>query len=202
MAPTAVAHDSEDNVYVGDGEVGRIRRIDRSSGIIDSVAGCGLPGYSGDGGPARRARIGSPSAIRFDTAGNLYFTDSTCHVIRRVDREGRISTVAGRGEAGFSPDGTPALQARLHAPGGLAIGRDGTLYFSDRHNHRVRRITPNGLLQTVAGSGEGGDSGDGGPATASRLNEPLGLCLGGDDLLFISDHYNNRIRAVRLSAGD
>ncbi|MDE2758528.1 MAG: hypothetical protein OXI92_18490, partial [Acidobacteriota bacterium] len=198
----AVAHYSEDNIYVGDGEVGRIRRIDRSSGIIDSVAGCGLPGYSGDGGPARRARIGSPSAIRFDASGNLYFTDSTCHVIRRVDRQGRIATVAGSGEAGYSPDGTPALKARLRAPGGLAVGRDGTLYFSDRQNHRVRRITRNGLLETVAGCGEGGDSGDGGPATASRLNEPLGLCLCGDDLLFISDHYNNRIRAVRLPAGD
>lgn len=201
VAPTAVAHDSEDHIYVGDGEVGRIRRIDRSSGIIETVAGCGLPGYSGDGGPACLARIGSPSAIRFDASGNLYFTDSTCHVIRRVDREGRIATVAGSGEVGFSPDGTPALKARLHAPGGLAIGRDGTLYFSDRQNHRVRRITPNGLLETVAGCGEGGDSGDGGPATASRLNEPLGICLCGDDLLFISDHYNNRIRAVRLPGG-
>ena len=201
VAPTAVAHDSEDNIHVGDGGVGRIRRIDRSTGIIDSLAGCGLPGYSGDGGPARRARIGSPSAIRFDTAGNLYFTDSTCHVIRRVDREGRISTVAGSGEAGYSPDGTPALKARLHAPWGLAIAQNGTLYFSDRHNHRVRRITRNGLLETVAGCGEGGDSGDGGPAPAARLNEPCGLCLWGDDLLFISDHFNNRIRAVRLPAG-
>ncbi len=196
----AVAHDSQDNIYIGDAGVGRIRRIDRSSGIIDTVAGCGLPGYSGDGGPARQARIGAPTAIRFDVSGNLYFTDATYHVVRRVDCGGRITTVAGSGEEGFSPDGTPALMARIHTPYGLAIARDGTIYFSDRHNQRVRRIDGDGLLETVAGSGDGGDSGEGGSALASRLNEPHGLCLYGEDFLFISDHFNNRIKAVRLPA--
>ncbi len=196
----AVAHDSQDNIYIGDAGVGRIRRIDQSTGIIDTVAGCGLLGYSGDGGPARQARIGAPSAIRFDVRGNLYFTDATYHVVRRVDPEGQITTVAGSGKEGFSPDGVLALKARIHTPYGLAIAPDGAIYFSDLRNHRVRRINGSGRLETVAGSGVAGDSGDGGSALASRLNEPHGLCLYGEDVLFISDHYNNRIRAVRLPA--
>jgi sugar lactone lactonase YvrE len=193
----AVAVDAADNIYIGDG-VGRIRKIDAATGIITTVAGVGISGYRGDGGPATQARIGAPTAIRFDGQGNLYFTDRAYHVIRKVDGEGIITTVAGCGEPGFSPDGTAATAARPHLPYGLAIGRDGTIYFADSRNNSVRRISQAGTLETVAGSTIAGDHGDGVPARQALLNEPHGLCLYGDDLLLISDHFNNRIRVVRL----
>ena len=121
-------------------------------GRISTVAGTGVQGYTGDGGPATAARIGSPSALRFDAKGNLYFSDLTQHVVRRVDTKGIITTVVGCGEAGFSPDGTPVLEARLHKPLGLAVTGDGRVYFSDSRNNRVRRVASDGTLQTVAGS--------------------------------------------------
>lgn len=194
----AVAVGPNDDIYLGDSAVGRIRKIDARTGIITTVAGTGLPGYSGDGGPATSARLGAPTAIRFDGAGNLYFTDRNCHVVRKVDLAGMITTVVGCGEAGFSPDGTPARQARLDQPYGLAVARDGTIYVADSRNNCVRKVTAEGVLATVAGCPTAGDGHDGEPATAAVLNEPHGLCLYGEDLLLISDHYNNRIRAMRI----
>ena len=193
----AVAHGPGDDIYLGDA-IGRMRRIDAQSGIISTVVGVGLPGYSGDGGPATAARIGAPTAIRFDAAGNLYFADKAAHVIRRVDRDGIISTIAGCGKVGYSPDGTPAAQAHLDTPYGLAIAPDGSVYFSDARNNRVRRIAADGTLATVAGGDAAGDAGDGGLATAARLNEPHGLCFYGTEILLISDHFNNKIKAVHL----
>jgi sugar lactone lactonase YvrE len=193
----AVAVDAADNIYIGDG-VGRIRKIDAATGIITTVAGVGISGYRGDGGPATQARIGAPTAIRFDRSGNLYFTDRAYHIIRKVDGQGIITTVAGCGEAGFSPDGTAATLARLNQPWGVAIDQTGMVYFADSRNNCVRRITAASVLETVAGSTTAGDSGDGVPATQALLNEPHGLCLYGENLLLISDHYNNRVRVVRL----
>jgi sugar lactone lactonase YvrE len=194
----AVAHGPHDDVYVGDA-VGRIRKIDDATGIITTIAGVGIQGYSGDGGPAVEARIGAPTAIRFDAEGNLYFSDSAYHLVRRVSTEGVISTVVGGGGVGFSPDGTPAREAKLHAPWGLAVTRNGVVYVSDSGNNRVRYVASDGTLQTVAGSDRPGDAGDGGPATAASLNQPHGLCLYGDDILLICDYYSNRIKAVKLA---
>ena len=193
----SVAHSPNDDIYIGD-EIGRIRRIDAASGIITTVVGTGMAGYSGDGGPAASARIGAPTAIRFDGEGNLYFSDSVHHVVRRVDTAGIITTLAGTGEPGFSPDGTPADQARLHTPSGMTVSRDGVVYISDTRNNRIRVIDADGTLRTVAGSETPGDAGDGGPATEASLNEPHGIRLFGDDVLLISDHFNNRIKAVKL----
>jgi len=118
--------------------------------------------------------------------------------VRRVDKNGTITTLAGCGEVGFSPDGTPALQAKLHRPQAMAISRSGTVYFSDSRNNRIRYIAADGTLQTLAGCGDGGDAGDNGPADRALLNEPRGLCFYGEDVLLIGDHYNNRIKAVKL----
>jgi serine/threonine-protein kinase len=192
----AVTVGPHDDIFIGDA-VGRIRRIDAQTGVITTVAGVGISGYTGDGGPAAQACIGAPAAIRFDEQGNLYFADRAFHVIRRVGVEGVITTVAGCGQVGFSPDGTPAQQARLDMPSGLVIAKDGVIYFSDSRNNRVRRIMPDGRLETVAGNGVAGDGGDGGPATSAHLNEPRGLCWWGDGFLLISDHYNNRVRAIK-----
>lgn len=194
--PHAVACHPSGDLYVGDAS-GRIRVIDASE-RIRTVVGIGRQGWSGDGGPAADARIGTPSAICFDPRGNLYFADLTQHVIRKVDGNDTITTLAGTGSPGFSPDGTPAGEASLYRPFGVVVTNSGTLYFSDARNNRVRRIAADGRLQTIAGSDDGGDGGDGGPATHARLNEPHGLCLYDDNILLISDHFNNRIRAVKL----
>ena len=193
----SVTHGPDGNIYLGDA-AGRIRMIDATTGLIDTVAGTGIQGHAGDGGTALNARIGTPSAICFDTAGNLYFSDVTHHVVRKVNTDGIITTIVGCGEAGFSPDGTPAKQARLHKPLGLAVTDDGVVYVSDSRNNRVRWIAGDETLQTVAGSDTPGDAGDGGPATEAFLNEPHGLCFYSEDILLICDHYNNRIKAVKL----
>ena len=193
----SVTHGPDGNIYLGDA-AGRIRMIDATTGLIDTVAGTGIQGHAGDGGTALNARIGTPSAICFDAAGNLYFSDVTHHVVRKVNTDGIITTIVGCGEAGFSPDGTPAKQARLHKPLGLAVTDDGVVYVSDSRNNRVRWIAGDETLQTVAGSDTPGDAGDGGPATEAFLNEPHGLCFYSEDILLICDHYNNRIKAVKL----
>jgi sugar lactone lactonase YvrE len=197
VAVLSVTHAANDDIYLGDG-VGRIRRIEAQTGIITTVAGTGQSGYSGDGGLATEAQIGSPTAVCLDAVGNLYFADNAYHVIRKVETKGIISTLVGQGEAGFSADGTPAQEARIDRPWGLAVATNGTVYFSDSGNGRVRRLTAEGKLETVAGCSVFGDGGDGGPATAASLNQPHGLSFYGDDILLISDHFNNRLRAVKL----
>ena len=194
----SVAHGPNDDIYIGDG-IGRIRKIDAISGIITTVAGIGLPGYTGDGGPATKARIGTATGIRFDDKGSMYFADSAANVVRKVDATGTVTTVAGTGKTGFSPDGTPAMQAALDSPHGLALGPGGEIYICDSGNNRVRRIAADGTLQTIAGGDTPGDFGDGGPATLAGLNGPQGICLYDDDVLLISDHVNNRVKAVKLA---
>ena len=196
----SVEHGPGGDIYVGDAEAGRIRRIDASSGIIETVAGTGTPGYSGDGGPAVEARVGAPTAIRFDGAGNLYFSDRDHNVVRKIDGEGIISTIVGTGARGFSEDGTPADRAMVHEPWGMEVSPEGIVYVSDTGNNRVRRVDAAGQLETVAGGPEAGDFGDGGEAVMAGLNAPNGLRLYGDDVLLVSDRFNNKIKAVRLGA--
>ena len=197
MAVESVAHDTNDNIYIGDAGVGRIRKVDNATGLIETVAGNGTVGYSGDGGDARAARIGGPQSICFDEAGSMYFADAKCHVVRKVDANGIISTMAGTGELGHSADGTIATAARLEVPYGVAVSAEGQVYFSDTGNNCVRRIRSDGTLETVAGGPEGGDTGAGN-ARACRLNAPQGICFYGPDILLISDRYNNKIKAVKL----
>jgi hypothetical protein len=194
----AVAHDADDNIYFGDVGVGRIRKIDAQTGIIDTVVGVGLPGYSGDGGPATEARISAPASITFDSEGNLYVADQSNHVVRKVDLDGIITSIVGTGEQGFSPDGTPATEAKLDSPFGVAVSSDGTVYIADSENHLVRRVASDGTLETVAGSDEPGSYGDGGPATEAGLNTPYGIALYGDDILLIAEQYGHHVRAVKV----
>ena len=199
MHVLAVAHGPNDDIYIGDAGCGRIRKIDAETGIITTVAGIGLQGYSGDGGPAARARIGSPTAMEVDSSGHLVFADDRYHVIRRVDGvTGVISTLAGTGEEGFSPDGSRAAGSAISIPRGVAHDKRGRLYFSDSGNNRVRRISANGLLETVVGNGDYGDRDQPVDAREAPLNEPHGLCFFGEDVLLLSDHCNNRIKAVRI----
>ncbi|WP_406285169.1 Ig-like domain-containing protein [Embleya sp. NBC_00896] len=163
---------------------------------VTTIAGTGARGFSGDGGPGVAARLDAPAGLAWDPAGNLYIADSRANRVRRLAPDGTITTVAGTGSAGFGGDGGPATAARLSAPRGLACGPAGELYIADRENDRVRKVDAAGLITTVAGTGIGGFSGDGGPAGAARFSDPDGLALGPGGELYIADRANDRVRRV------
>ncbi len=159
-APMGVAVDKAGNVYIADTFNNRIRRVD-GSGRISAFAGTGQCCSSGDNGPAANARLGYPQGMAFDANGNLFFAEVLGNQIRRIAPDGTITTVAGSGEPGISGDGGLALLARMDGPGNLAIGRDGTIYFTDQLNHRVRKLTPlvAAGLTIAAGDGQTGSAG-------------------------------------------
>jgi sugar lactone lactonase YvrE len=192
-----MAADAAGNVYIVDTDNNRIRRVD-TQGVITTIGGTGAAGYSGDGGPATQARFNTPHGIASDRAGNVYVADPPNQRIRRIDATtGIVTTVAGTGSGGFSGDGGPATSARLNYPKGAEIAPDGSLYIADNNNHRVRRVDlRTGVITTVAGTGTAGFSGDGGPATAARLNEPRNIALDSAGRLYIVDQNNGRIRRV------
>ena len=173
--PHGVAVDAVGNFFIADTEKRRIRKVDVSSGVSTTVAGTGAAGFSGDDGPATAATLDLPLGLAVDPSGNLYIADSQNHSIRRVDASsGIITTVAGIGVAGFSGDDGPAVDADLHYPAGVAVDAAGNLFIVDCSNHRIRRVDfATGIITTVAGTGEAGFSGDGGPATAASLASPF-----------------------------
>jgi RHS repeat-associated protein len=172
-----------------------IRRVG-PDGVITTVVGTGVPGYSGDSGPATAAMIQGVRGITLGLDGSLYIADTANNRIRRVGPDGIITTVAGNGLAGYSGDGGPATQARLRFPYGVALGPDGSLYIADTSNNRIRRVGPDGIITTVAGNGLAGYSGDGGLATAARLRSPRRVVVGPDGSVYIADTQNSRIRRV------
>jgi DNA-binding beta-propeller fold protein YncE len=172
--------------------------------IISTVAGTGAKGYAGDGGAATQALLNNPFDLAFDPAGNLCFSDTYNHCIRRIDaRSGIITTIAGSGERGFSGDGGPATRAQMDQPYGIVIDRSGNIYIADRLNGRVRRVDgASGVITTLAGDGSGKYSGDGGPADRAGLAEPNGLALDREHRrLFVADVADNRVRVVDLASG-
>ncbi len=167
---------------------------------IETVAGTGRSGFTGDGGPADQARLRRPAGVAADGVGNLFIADSLNHRIRRVNPAGTITTVAGSGRdgfngGGFGGDGGPADQSQLDSPSGVAVDGAGNLFIADSLNHRIRRVDPAGTITTVAGTGEEGSSGDGGPADQARLDSPSGVAVDSAGNLFIVDG-NYRIRRV------
>jgi sugar lactone lactonase YvrE len=162
-------------------------------GTITTVAGTGKVGFSGDGGPATKAQLNVPIAVAVDREGNLYITDESNYRIRKVDKDGIITTFAGTGEGGYSGDGGPATSAKLIDPGGLAFDAKGNLYVADYKS--VRKIDPSGTITTVAGTGQAGFSGDGGPATEAKLTA-YDIALDREENIYISDTESNRVRKV------
>jgi sugar lactone lactonase YvrE len=187
--------------YISEWWAHRVRMVD-PAGTITTVAGNGTAGYSGDGGPATQASLNAPFGMTVAKDGSLYIAEWNGHVIRKLDSEGIITTVAGDGQPGYTGDGGPAAEARIHTPGGLALGADGSLYVADIDNHAIRKISPEGTITTVAGIGHPGYSGDGDRATEAALREPRDVAMGPDGSLYIADFGNNRIRRVRLRPCD
>lgn len=172
--------------------------------LMETAAGVGTKGNLGDGGPAVRASLNMPFDVALDRAGDVYFSDTFNHTVRRIDsKTGRISTVAGSGKAGFSGDGGPAISSRLNEPYGVVLDSRNNLYLVDRLNQRVRMVDgENGTIHTVAGNGSKTFSGDGGPAAEAGLVEPNGIALDpAEKRLYIADVAGHRIRAVDLSTG-
>jgi len=193
--PNGIALGTDGSLYISESVNNRIRRVG-PDGIITTVAGNGSAGFSGDGGLATQASLYRPAGIALGTDGSLYISDFSNQRIRRVGPDGIITTVAGNGSTGFRGDGGPATQAWLRSPHGIAVGVDGSVYFSEFGNQRIRRVGPDGIITTVAGNGTTVFSGDGGPATQASLYQPAGIALGTDGSLYISDTAHNRIRRV------
>lgn len=164
-------------------------------GVITTVAGSGVKGYSGDGESATQAALNYPDAVAFDTAGNLYFCDGNNNRVRKIDTQGIVTSIVGNGNATYSGDGGPAIQAGL-SPTALAFDRAGNLFISDANNNRIRKVDAQGVITTIAGTGTAGYSGDGGPATQANLTSPYGLGFDAIGNLFFSDNGNRRIRKI------
>ena len=191
----AFAVDASGNLLVADTYLNRINRV-APNGAVSRVAGTGSYGFGGDGGPATAALLSYPWGLAFDAAGNLYIADTYNNRIRKITPDGVISTVAGTGVAGSLGDGGPATSAQLSGPGGVAVDAAGSLYIADSFNHRIRKVSPSGIISTVAGTGVAGFGGDGGLATSAQLNFPTGLALDPAGNLFVADSENNRIRRI------
>jgi len=194
--PYAVAVDARRLLLIADWAGNRVRRLDGDGRTLVTIAGTGAWGLSGDDGPATLARLGSVSGLTADQGGRAYFLDWDHHVVRRINIDGTVTTVAGSGEAGFGGDGELATLAKLSSPRGLSVDQAGRLYIADNGNHRIRMVDLDGRIVTVAGDGTAGFSGDGAPATLARMSGPTHAVpdqMGG---ILIADPENQRIRRV------
>lgn len=192
-APQGVAVDSAGNVYIADTGNFRVRMI-ASNGNISTFAGNGTPGYAGDGGAASSANFYLPTAVATDNAGSVYIADYQVGVVRKVSA-GTITTVAGIGASGYSGDGGPATAAQINGPSAIAVDPAGNLYIAQLADNRVRMVSANSVITTIAGTGEGGYAGEGLPALRSQLAAPAGIAADANGNIFISV-LGNRIMKV------
>ena len=208
-SPRGVAMDGQGNIYIADTDNHWIRKVDASTGIISRVAGkaklTGEPedGDEGDGGLATLAELRKPGGVAvfqveegYDV--RIYIADTDNHRIRKVSISGIINTVAGTGSGGYSGDGGPATSAKLNKPRGIFVDALENIYIADTDNHCIRKVSASGIINTVAGTGSGGYSGDGGPATSAKLNKPNAVFVDPPGNIYIADQENNRVRLVSV----
>ncbi len=195
--PTTVSFDAMSNLYIADFSNHKIRKI-TPSGTISTIAGTGTSGYSGDGGTAISASLNKPYGIKVHSS-DIYITDYGNHVIRKINATGIITTVAGNGTSGFGGDGGPATAAQLFSPEEMIFDPTGNMYFADLANHRVRKLSPSGLITTFAGTGVSGFSGDEGIALAAQLDSPAAFAFDKKGDLLVADFKNNRVRKLQMT---
>lgn len=193
-APRGLAVDSSGDVFIADTGNNVVREV-TAAGQIQTVAGTGTPGFSGDGGPATQALLQAPTGVAVDGSGNLYIADSGNHLVREVTTDGNINTFAGNQSAAFSGDNGAATAAGLHDPQDVALGSNGTVYIVDTGNAAIRAVT-SGTITTVAGDAAVGYAGDGGVATKATMYGPLAMAVDSSGNLYVSEFGNNVIRMV------
>lgn len=191
--PWAIAVDKIGNAYFADALSHRVRRI-APNGVITTIAGTGLSGFSGDGGPGTSARLSAPRGVAVDSAGRIFISDTGNQRVRVVGTDGRITTIAGGGVA--DRDGVSATSVALNGPRGISVDLAGSVYVAEALANRVRQVSPSGTISTVAGTGTAGFSGDGGTARAAQLNNPTGVAVDAAGLIYIADSDNHRVRVV------
>ena len=193
--PTGVAVDLSGNVYIADCNNNCIRMVE-SSGIITTIAGTGMLGSTGDGGPATAAELIRPVSILLDNSNNIYFSENS--KVRKINAIGKtVSTIAGTDSLGFNGDGIAATNAKLFHPYGLAMDGVNNIYIADGFNNRIRKVDASGMITTIAGNESAGYGGDGGIATLATINNPFGIVVDSDRSIYFSDFYNDRIRRIQ-----
>lgn len=199
--PAAIVYDAQGDLFIADTNNQVVRELS-AAGVVTTIAGTGVQGFSGDHGPAAAAELDSPMGLALDAAGNLYIADSHNHRIRLVSTAtGVITTIAGTGTAGFSGDGGAAKAAQLDLPTAVALDSAGNVYVADTGNHRIRRVATAGTITTVAGNGVEGFGGDNGPAILASIDSPTGLVLDAAGNLYLADTHNGRVREVSAATG-
>ena len=201
--PHEIRFDREGSLYIAERDNHVIRRVDGKTGIISTVAGTGVAGFSGDGGAARKAQLNQPHSIAFDPQGRLLICDIGNHRVRRLDlRTGIIVTYAGNGERKPTTNGVPIAGTPLNGPRTIEFDSKGNLYLALREGNAIFRIDPKTQrIYHLAGTGENGYAGDGGPARQAKLSGPKGLAYGPDESLYIADTENHAIRRLDLKTG-
>jgi trimeric autotransporter adhesin len=195
-----IAVDKNGTLYIADRSNSRIRRV-ATSGIITTIAGNGQSGFTGDNGAAINARISSPNGIATDRVGNIYFSDTQNHRIRRINTEGIINTVAGNGTSGYSGDNGLATSARLFFPASITVDEQSNLYILEGRN-RIRKVDLiTGIITTIAGQDQPGFEGDGGLATQAKFDYPSNITVDKSGNIYIADQGNNRIRKIHSGSG-
>ena len=199
--PFMCAFDPQGNLYVVEATNHCVRRVDKESGIVTTVAGAGEEGYSGDGGPARHATLNQPYSLQIDTNGDIYIVDRLNAAVRKVDAaSGIITTVAGTGEPGYSGDGGPGNAAQLREPNDCYLDGGGGLLIADIQDQRVRRLDLNtGIITTFAGNGLKERSGDGSPATEAGILGARAVCMDSVGNTYICEREGNGVRKVDAS---
>jgi sugar lactone lactonase YvrE len=198
ITPYAVVVDSSGNIFFAENGDSKIRKVTASTGIINTIAGTGTAGFSGDGAVATKAQLNFPSGVAVDSSGNVYIADALNRRVRKVSGT-TIATIAGNGVLSYSGDGGPATAAQLNTPQAVATDSSGNLYIADTFNNVVRKVTASGAISTIAGNGTAGFGGDGGAATAAQLNGPQGIAVDASGNIYVADTQNARVR--RISGG-
>jgi DNA-binding beta-propeller fold protein YncE len=195
--PEGLVVDRDGSILLTDSYNHVIHRIDRE-GYLTRFAGNGVRGRGGEGVKALESSFAFPCDVRLDSKGNIFVADLENHRIRKITRDGIVTTVAGTGVPGYSGDGGPALDAQLNSPWGILIDKDDNLLIADSNNDAIRKVGSDGIIHTLAGNGQEGYEGDGGPATSAKLNTPQSLAIDAAGRIYIGDEHNDAIRVVEL----
>lgn len=194
-SPYGLTVDAKDKLYVISRKHSVVYRVG-TDGVAHRIAGTGVGGYSGDGGPATQAQIAGGNHLLVNAAGEIFIGDSGNNCVRKIDTAGIITTIAGTGVGGFSGDGGPATAGQFNGISALAFDAAGNMYVADFDNHRIRKVSADGTLSTIAGTGEPKYNSDEIPALQANIGEPCGVVVDAAGVVYIGDQYNRRVRAV------